>query len=192
MPRPRRPCLIPSVSTIWTTGGSRDLFFNNNNNMPTSGAAGNSGRLRSSTRPNLDDRETKRARLRSRDSRRRRNLRRRVQVTRQRMGHHRLTNQFTGSRREGGGPTSTGLGGVSTPALASHGGAPLAGLSALDRAPPPLPGLSALHRAPRPDILGPECLFWPLGRGICCEMGPAGAGGRPADDPPTCDTPTPL
>ena len=56
----------------------------------------------------------------------------------------------------GSGTTSTRLGGVSAPALASPEGAPPAGLPALDRAPPPPPVLSALDRAPPPELPGPE------------------------------------
>ena len=85
--------------------------------------------------------------------------------------------RVAGSRRKRGGPTSTGLGSVSTPTLASPGGTSPAGLSALDRAPPP-------------ELSGPGRPCRPLGLGIRGEAGPAGAEGRQANDAPAYSTPT--
>ena len=163
---PSRVVLVPPPSPTLPPAA----LPTHDNNMSTSEKVGYSGRLRSSTRPNLDDRETGHAR--DPDTRGWGNLRRRVPVVSQRTGHqtstraHQERGRLAGSGRGGGGPTSTGLGGVSTAALASSGGAPPAGLPALDRAPPPPPGLSTLDRAPPPEIAGLGRPCRPLGLGI--------------------------
>ena len=65
------PSLVVPVPPRSPTPPSPAALPTDNNNMSTSEEAGYSGRLRSSTRPNLDHRETGTARSRSRDSRRR-------------------------------------------------------------------------------------------------------------------------
>ena len=148
------------------------------------------GRLRSSTRPNLDAHETGRARSRSRDSRRRE-----------------PPQDGSGYETEDGAPyhhPDPPTKRVDSPVRAekkTDQPLPDSGVSrrqlspvpeerhqlpppALHRRPPPPHGLSALDRAPPPELpgLGRPCR--PLGLGICGGARPAGARQRRPEDSP--------
>ena len=157
-PRQYRPSALLNVCLSFPLPPAA---LHTDNHMSTSDDAGFSGRLRSATRPNPEAQETGGERLTSRpdshgglhDSRRRRPP---DEVSGgdnkdNKRGHRQGTpadRVDSIAHKEEPGSSSTRLGGVSAPAVASPGGTPPAGLPELDRAPPPPPGLSALNRAP--------------------------------------------
>ena len=162
--------------------------------MSTSEYAGYSGRLRSSKRPNQGA---------SKKKKRKGTLEVTLEVSRLETGRAsgRGLRRWRWGRNEGASPGQvnlqgrlaraqggngtipTGLGGISAPALASPGGAPPAGLPALDRTPPRSPGLSAPDREPPPELPGPGHPCWhPLGLGFRGGAGQAGVRRRAGDD----------
>ena len=148
------------------------------------------GRLKSSTRPNLNARETGRARSRSRDSRRGKSpeVGSGDETEDEPPYYHpgpptkRVDSPVRAENKTDQPPPDSGA--SRRPLSLAPGERHQLPPPALDRAPPPPPGPFALGRAPPPWLPGPGRPCWPVGLGIFGGAGSVGARRRqPVDCP---------